>query len=303
MRRVVDSNLSLGCFLEMNSRNDYLKGTINNAINYDCDTFMFFTGSPTRFARKNTNEINIPYFRQMIKTHNFDLDKIVVHGPYIINLANALNEQTRISSLETVRQEIKRLDDIGVKLLVLHPGGTGGGNRLNSLNALVKSLNEIILENQNVIICLETMSGKGNEVCINFDEIAYVIDQIIFKDKIGVCFDTCHLNDAGYDIKNDFDSVLTEFDSKIGLDKLKCIHLNDSKNSKGSHKDRHQNIGYGTIGFESLSKIVHNERLYGIPKILETPYIDNKIISIYKQEIEMLRNKKFNDEFANFIKD
>ena len=152
----------------------------------------------------------------------------------------------------------------------------------------------------NVTILLETMAGKGTEVGSNLDEIKKIIEGIEDKDHIGVCLDTCHLNDAGYDL-NKFDEYLNEFDKTIGISKIGCIHINDSKNEKSSHKDRHENIGYGTIPFETLISIIYNERLKNIPRILETPYVD-KLYPPYKQEIEMIRNKKFDDNLLDKIR-
>ena len=191
--------------------------------------------------------------------------------------------------------------------MVLHPGSAVNSSRDEALTSISDGLNLILDNNYDVKILLETMAGKGNEVGKTFDELKTIIDNIKYKDKIGVCLDTCHLNDAGYDIES-FDKILEEFDNKIGIKYIGCIHINDSKNTLGSHKDRHENIGLGTIGFDNLISVIYNKKLESVPKILETPYVtkdDNskeKEYPPYKYEIEMIRNKKFDNDLIKKIR-
>ena len=266
-----------------------LVGSLDEALTYNATTFMFYTGAP-----QNTNrcEIDLDITKKALekmKEVGIDKDKIIVHAPYIINLANTLKYDFAVHFL---KEELKRCNLLGMKYLVLHPGSHVGLGVDVAIDNIVRGLNEVLGE-ESVTILIETMAGKGTEVGKTFDEIARIIAGIddSKKNYIGVCMDTCHLNDAGYDL-TDFDKILSEFDGKIGLKYLKCIHINDSKNPLNSHKDRHENIGYGTIGFETLIKIIYHEKLVDIPKILETPYIEKK--SPYKEEIEMIREKKFN---------
>lgn len=276
---------------------DYYLGSVNEAISYNANTFMIYTGAPQNTIRKSTDIFKINDAILKIKEHNMDLNKIVVHAPYIINLCSDKNE-TRLLGINFLIEEIKRCEKLGLNLIVLHPGCALSNLRKYALELVYEGLN-YVFDNYptNVIICIETMAGKGTEVGKTFEEIKIIIDNIKSKKNIGVCFDTCHLNDAGYDLSN-FDLILDEFDQKIGLNYLKVIHINDSKNPINSHKDRHENIGHGYIGFDTLNKVVHNVRIANIPKILETPYImidEKKSIPPYKEEIEMFVNQKWFD--------
>ena len=208
-----------------------------------------------------------------------------INAPYIINMANSNNEDFNVSFL---RQEIERVEALGITKLVLHPGSHVGNGVEVGINNIIKCLNRSLNNDTKVDILLETMAGKGTELGRNFEELKQIIDGVSCKEKIKVCMDTCHLNDAGYDVTN-FDKILDNFDKIIGLEKLACIHINDSKNEIETHKDRHANIGMGTIGLDNMIKIIYNERIKDIPKILETPYIDDK--APYKKEIEMIRKK------------
>jgi deoxyribonuclease-4 len=235
-----------------------------------------------------------------MKENGIDFNNVIVHAPYIVNLANEKNFDFSISFL---REELKRVEELGFDKVVLHPGSHVGIGSDKAIENIVYCLNKVLVDT-NVKVLLETMAGKGTEVGINFSEINKIIDGIDSKANIGVCLDTCHIHDAGYDV-SDFDSVLSEFDNIIGLDKLLCIHINDSKNVIGAHKDRHENIGYGYIGFDNMINIIYNERVKDVPKILETPYVkdDSGSYPPYKFEIEMIKNKKFNDNLYNDVID
>lgn len=282
------------------NKNTQLLGSVKEALKYKANTFMFYTGAPQNTARSPiVDELTLEAL-QLLKENNIDYSKVIVHAPYIINLCN---EEKFSFSVDFLTEELERVNQLGIKYLVLHPGSHVGLGVEKGIDNIVKGINmafQNLGKTNNVTILLETMAGKGTEVGSNLDEIKKIIEGIEDKDHIGVCLDTCHLNDAGYDL-NKFDEYLNEFDKTIGISKIGCIHINDSKNEKSSHKDRHENIGYGTIPFETLISIIYNERLKDIPRILETPYVD-KLYPPYKQEIEMIRNKKFDDNLLDKIR-
>ena len=270
-------------------KDDQLLGSLIESLEYGANTFMFYTGAPQNTSRYPIND-NLTYKAlELMKEKNIDIKNIVVHAPYIINLANSNNFDFNVRFL---KEEISRVESLFVDKLVLHPGSHVGLGVDIGLKNIIDSLNTVLNKNTKVTICLETMAGKGTELGRSFEEIKTIIDGVELKDKIGVCLDTCHLNDAGYDLNN-FDFILEEFDKIIGLKYLKVVHINDSKNEISTHKDRHDNIGYGTIGFENLLKVIYHDKLKEVPKILETPYVGKN--APYKQEIEMIRNKKFNN--------
>lgn len=272
-----------------------LVGSLEEALSYGSTTFMFYTGAPQNTARSSI-DINLTNEAlEKMEQAGIDKNKVIVHAPYIINLANTEKYDFAVSFL---KQEVDRVEALGMKYMVLHPGSHVGLGVDVAIENITRGLNEVLGKND-VTILLETMAGKGTEVGRNFSEIKRIIDGINDKKHIGVCMDTCHLNDAGYDM-SDFDNVLDEFDKTIGLDYLKCIHINDSKNPFNSHKDRHDNIGYGSIGFDNLINIIYNEKIKDIPKILETPYIDG--YAPYKYEIEMIKNKTFYDDLETLVK-
>lgn len=276
------------------TKDTQLVGSVLETLSYDANTFMFYTGAPQNTVRVPINNDKTKEAVDIMKDNDIDIKNVVVHAPYIINLANEKNFDFNVKFL---KEEISRVESLGVDKIVLHPGSHVGVGVEEGLKNIVDSLNMALNKDNKVIICLETMAGKGTELGRNFDEIKQIIDGVELKDKIGVCMDTCHLNDAGYDLKN-FDDILNEFDKKVGLKYLKVIHINDSKNELGAHKDRHENIGIGTIGFDTLINIIYNDKLKEVPKILETPYVEKN--APYKQEIEMIRNKTFNQ---NLIQD
>ena len=281
-----------------------LLGSVKEALSYNANTFMFYTGAPQNTNRGQIEDALTIEAYKLMKENNIDLEKVIVHAPYIVNLANFNNFDFSVSFLIN---EVERCHTLGVKYLVLHPGSAVNTTREDAINNISKGLNLILDNNYDVTILLETMAGKGNEVGKTFEELKQIIDKVKYQDKIGVCLDTCHLNDAGYNLV-DFNKLLDTFDNLVGVNKIKCIHINDSKNNINSHKDRHENIGFGTIGFDNLINIIYNKRLEEVPKILETPYVtkeDNskeKIYPPYKYEIEMIRNKEFDKELINKIR-
>ncbi len=276
-----------------------LVGSVKEALSYNANTFMFYTGAPQNTKRLPIDLEKVKEADKLMKDNGIDKKNVIVHAPYIINLATD-DLVKREFSCNFLKEEIKRVETLGFNYLVLHPGSHVGAGIDTGIQNIADSLNKIIDKDTKVVILLETMAGKGTEVGRSFEEIESIISKVNQKESIGVCLDTCHINDAGYDL-NDFDKVLDLFDKVIGLDKLKCIHVNDSKNMIGSHKDRHENIGYGHIGFDNLINIIYNKRVDNIPKILETPYID-KTYPPYKYEIEMIKSKKFNENLIDECK-
>ena len=289
--------LIIGSHVSFNKEKQ-LMGSLDEALSYESNTFMFYTGAPQNTRRYEINDNLTNQALEKMKNNNIDINNIIVHAPYIINLANDKENDKYDFSINFLKQEIERCEELKMSYLVLHPGSHVGLGIEKGINNIIYALNEVLKDDKNVTILLETMAGKGTEVGSNFQELKAIIDGIDKKELIGVCMDTCHLNDSGYDITN-FDSILDEFDRIVGLSYLKCIHINDSKNIKGAKKDRHENIGYGSLGFDNLIKIIYNPKLENIPKILETPYINDK--PPYKEEITMIREKKFNDNLKNLF--
>lgn len=282
--------LTIGSHVGFN-KSEQLLGSLNEALSYGANTFMFYTGAPQNTTRSAINLELRDKALEIMKENNIDYSKVIVHAPYIINLANGDPEKHNFS-IQFLKEEVKRCETLGVKYMVLHPGSHVGVGIDRGIELIIDGLNKI-LEDSKVMILLETMAGKGSEVGSKLEEIKRIIDGINNKDLVGVCIDTCHLNDGGYDL-SDFDKFLDMFDKIIGIDKIYCVHVNDSKNEKGSHKDRHENIGFGTIGFDTLINVIYNEKLKDVPKILETPYI-NKEYAPYKYEIDMIKNKSFDE--------
>ena len=275
-------------------------GSLKEALSYGANTFMFYTGAPQNTARYPIQDGLTLEALTLMKEHNIDYSKVIVHAPYIINLCN---EEKFEFSVNFLTEEVNRCNQLGVRYLVLHPGSHVGLGIEKGIENIVKGLNMVFTnvgKENNIIILLETMAGKGSEVGSKLEEIKAIIDGVEDKEHIGVCLDTCHLSDGGYDIEN-FDEFLNNFDSLIGIDKIGCVHVNDSKNEKGAHKDRHENFGFGNVGYDTLINIIYNERLENVPKILETPYVD-KDYPPYKYEIEMIRNKKFDENLIEKIK-
>ena len=278
---------------------DMLLGSVKEALSYGANTFMFYTGAPQNTLRRPIYEFKVEEAKKLMIENGIDINNLIVHAPYIVNLANPDLEKGNFA-VRFLTQEILRVQDIGCRYLVLHPGSHVGEGAEVGLSLIVERLNAI-LDNldTNVTILIESMAGKGSEVGINLDELSYLINNINKKENIGVCLDTCHLHDSGIDISN-FDEYLKSFDELIGIKYIKCVHVNDSKNERGARKDRHENFGYGHIGFDSLLKVIYHPLLEGIPKILETPYIEKN--PPYKFEIEMIKNKEFDDKLFEKVK-
>lgn len=283
-----------------------LLGSVEEAISYGANTFMIYTGAPQNTVRVEINSDLTNRAIQLMKKNNINIDNVVVHAPYIINLASP-DETKRQFALQFLNQEINRTEQLGIKKIVLHPGSHTGVGIDQGIQYIISGLNQALTENTKTIICLETMAGKGTELGSTFNQLKQIINGIKYQEKIMVCLDTCHINDAGYNI-SDYVQVLEDFDSVIGLNKLGCVHINDSKNDKLSHKDRHQNIGFGTINFDTLIQIIYSEKLKTIPKILETPYVSkqpngkDRTYPPYKFEIKMIKNKKFDSKMLDNIR-
>src|SRR5690606_11938877 len=272
------------------------------AVSYGANTFMIYTGAPQNTRRKKIEDLNIEAGLAHMKENG--IDDIVVHAPYIINIGNTSNPATFELGVNFLRSEMERTEALGAKQIVLHPGAHVGAGAEAGIKKIIEGLNEVLTKDHKVQIALETMAGKGSECGRSFEEIAQIIDGVTHNEKLSVCFDTCHTHDAGYDIVDDFDGVLEQFDKIIGIDRIKVLHINDSKNEKGAGKDRHENIGFGKIGFKALNYIVHHPSLEDIPKILETPYVgeDKKNKKApYKFEIDMIRSQSFDEDLLEKI--
>lgn len=284
--------------------NDQLIGSVNETLSYGANTFMFYTGAPQNTKRKEINHTLTVEAQELMKKNNINIDNVIVHAPYIVNLAN---EKNFTFSVDFLKQELERCHQLGITKMVLHPGSAVGISREEAITNITKGLNLILDNDLDIKILLETMAGKGNEIGRTFEELKQIIAGVKFKNKIAICLDTCHLNDSGYNLK-EFDKILDEFDKIIGLNYLLCIHINDSKNEISSRKDRHENLGFGTIGFDSLINIIYNPRLDSIPKILETPYLTKndeskeRLYPPYKYEIEMIKSKTFDPDMIENIR-
>lgn len=296
--------IKLGCHVG-NNGNEMLLGSVKEALSYNANAFMVYLGAPQNSFRKPISQLNIDPYKEVLLQNNIDNENVVVHCAYILNLAQP-DEEKRQYAIDFVIRELRGTNAIGAKYLVVHPGAHMNKGVEEGCKRIADSLIKILEETKDIdtVICLETMAGKGTECCSKFEEIKFIMD-IVKSDRIKVCLDTCHIWDSGYDIVNEYENVIMNFDNIIGLDNLKVLHINDSKNINGSHKDRHENIGFGNIGFETLSKFIYDPRFENKIKILETPYVkvnDKVEKPPYKFEIEMLLNNKFNDNLIEEIK-
>lgn len=295
--------MKIGSHVGMSGK-EMLLGSAKEAVSYGADTFMFYTGAPQNTRRKDISELNIDAAWTYMEEH--DIHEIIVHAPYIINLGNSVKPETYELAVNFLRTEIERSVACKSRILILHPGAHVGEGADIGINQIIKGLNEVLTKDTDLCIALETMAGKGSETGRSFEELARIYDGVVYNDRLRVCFDTCHTHDSGYDIIHDFDGVIEKFDKAVGKDQIAVFHINDSKNVQGAKKDRHENIGFGEIGFDALSYIVHHPDFEEIPKILETPYIPSptkakKSYAPYKYEIEMLRNHKFDPELKEKI--
>ncbi len=289
-------NLIIGSHVSFNNK-EQLLGSVKEALSYNANTFMIYTGSTQSTSRSELrDECTYEAYKLMLE-NNIDSNNVIVHAPYIINLANRKDEDKYIFYCDFLANELDRCKKLGLNKIVLHPGSATTCTKEEAIKNIIDGINYVYNKTTDTMILLEFMAGKGTEVGTSIDELKCIIDGINDKDRIGVCLDTCHMNDSGVDISK-FNDFLSEFDSKIGISKIKCVHVNDSLNDLGSHKDRHANIGYGTIGFDNIINVVYCDKLNNIPFILETPYVNrntNDSYAPYKYEIENIRNKKFID--------
>lgn len=295
--------IKLGSHVGMSGR-DMLLGSAKEAVSYGADTFMFYTGAPQNTRRKDISELKIDEAWDYMKEHG--IQDIIVHAPYIINLGNSVKPETFELAVNFLAKEIDRSTACRSHILILHPGSHVGAGTDTGIRQVVKGLNEVLTRDTDLFVALEAMAGKGSELGQSFEELARIYDGVSCSDKLRVCFDTCHTHDSGYDIVHDFDGVIQQFDRLLGKDQIAVFHINDSKNERGASKDRHANLGFGNIGFDALSYIVHHPDFEHVPKILETPYIPSptepkKSYSPYKHEIEMLRNGRFDPDIQEKI--
>ena len=291
----------LGSHVSMSGKK-MLQGSVETAASYGANTFMIYTGAPQNTRRKDINELNIEAGQEEMKA--LGLENFVVHAPYIINIANTVKDYVFELGVDFLQEEIVRTEALGANQIVLHPGSHVGAGSDAGIKQIIKGLNEVLTNDHKVDIALETMAGKGSEIGRTFEELHAIIEGVTHNERLSVTFDTCHVHDAGYDIKNDFNGVLNEFDKIIGIERIKVLHINDSKNERGAHKDRHENFGFGHIGFDALSYIVNHSEFKDIPKILETPFVgpDKKNRNApYKYEIDMIKSGTFDPNLLHKI--
>jgi deoxyribonuclease-4 len=292
--------LKIGSHVSMSGSDMYL-GSVKEALSYQATAFMVYTGAPQNTIRKHLSELKIDEAVAAMKESNLSFDNVIVHAPYIINLANP-DPEKRNFAISFLTEEVKRTDKMHVTQIVLHPGSAVGKDREEAIRWIAEGVNKVIdnTKGSKVRIALETMAGKGNEVGKTFEELRQIIDLIHDKTRVSVCFDTCHTHDAGYNVKEDFDGVIKHFDEVVGKSFISVFHINDSKNPQGAAKDRHENFGFGHLGFDALMNVVYHKDFIDIPKILETPYVDDK--PPYFEEIEMIRAQKFDPNLVEKLK-
>ncbi len=291
--------LKIGSHVSLKGK-EMLLGSVKETLSYNANSFMIYTGAPQNTRRKPIEELKIPEAVALMKENGLSLDNVVVHAPYVMNLANP-DPEKRDFAVKFFTSEIERTAKIGAKQIVLHPGAHVKQGADIGITNIIEGLDRVIenTKDLDVLIALETMAGKGTECGRNFEELAQIINGVKDNSRLSVCFDTCHTHDAGYDTKAAFDKVIKEFDQVIGKERISVFHINDSKNEKGAGKDRHENIGFGYIGFDALNYIVNHPDFMDIPKILETPYVTKtseskeKVFPPYKEEIAMFRAQKF----------
>lgn len=300
-----DKTTKIGCHVGMNGTELFL-GSAKEAVSYGADLFMVYTGAPQNTKRKRVEELKLEAGFDYMKKHH--LDNPIIHAPYIINLANSVKPETFSLAVEFLAAELERVRAMHSTILVLHPGSHVNAGTEIGIQKIIEGLNQVLTKDTKVYLALETMAGKGSEIGKSFEELARIYDGVVFNEKLRVCFDTCHVHDAGYDIVNSFDEVIDQFDHLIGKDQIAVFHINDSKNPCGSKKDRHENIGFGAIGYQALHTIVYHKDFLEIPKILETPYVSEqegqkeKILPPYRYEINMLRSGIFDEKLLEHIR-
>lgn len=280
----------IGSHVSMSGK-EMMAGSVREALSYGANTFMLYTGAPQNTRRKSVDELCIPQAHELMKQNG--ITRFLVHAPYIINLGNSVKPETYSLAVDFLAQELIRTQAMGCSTLILHPGSHVGAGTQAGLKCIIEGLNEVLSQPSDVCIALETMAGKGSEIGRSFEEIAAIYDGVRFPERLRVCFDTCHVHDAGYDIVNDPDGVLGQFDRIIGKEQIAVFHINDSKNERGAAKDRHSDIGEGFIGFSPLYRIVHHPDFLNVPKILETPWYPDpehpgKVLPPYRREIQWL---------------
>mgnify|MGYP001294279160 CR=1 FL=1 len=296
-------DIIIGSHVSFN-REKQLLGCVQETLSYGANAFMIYTGAPQNTLRSNIDDSLTESAYKLMKENSISLNNVVVHAPYIINLANMKNFDFNVSFLS---EELNRCQKLGIKKIIIHPGNHLGLGEEEGIKNVALTLNKVLeTDKTDVYLCLETMSGKGSEVGKTFSELKSIINQVNKSERLLICLDSCHLNDAGYDM-NDFDLILNDIDKIIGISKIGCFHINDSKNERGESKDRHANFGLGTIGFDNLIKMIYHPKLREVPKILETPYVvdledNNHSFPPYKYEIEMIKNKKFNQNLLEDIR-
>ena len=271
--------LYIGCHLS-SSKGFAAMG--RQALELGANTFQFFTRNPRGSRAKDLDEADAAALRELLAERGFG--PIVAHAPYTLNLCGA-EEKNRLFARETMADDLRRLEHLPGQLYNFHPGSHVGQGIEAGIDLIAQGLNAILRPEQSATVLLETMAGKGSEVGGRFEELRAILDRVTLSDRMGVCLDTCHVSDAGYDLVGDLDGVLTEFDRVIGLEKLRAVHLNDSKNPPGSRKDRHACLGEGTIGLEALTRIVRHPALKHLPFCLETP----NDLPGYAREIALMR--------------
>ncbi|MBO5088639.1 MAG: deoxyribonuclease IV [Lachnospiraceae bacterium] len=295
--------MKLGCHVGMSGK-EMMLGSVQDAIRVGANTFMLYTGAPQNTKRKELSELRIDEARALMRENN--IEEFVVHAPYIINLANCVKPETYNIAVEFLGLELARTEAMGSATLVLHPGSHVGEGVTAGVDQIAKGINSVLTKDTKVHIALETMAGKGSEIGRSFEELAMIYDKVVYNDKLRVCFDTCHVSDAGYDIIHDFDGVMNHFDKLIGKEQIAVFHMNDSKNVPGAGKDRHENFGFGHIGFDALMYIMNHPDFMHVPKILESPFVkdpDNakKSYEPYQYEIAMIREGVFNPNMLEDI--
>lgn len=295
--------MKIGSHVGMHGK-EMMLGSAKEAAAYGANTFMLYTGAPQNTRRKELSELNIDAAWNYMKEHG--IADIVIHAPYIINLGNTIKPETYEIAEQFLASELERTEAMRSRVMVLHPGAHVGAGVDAGIAQIVRGINHVLTKDTNVCIALETMAGKGSEIGRSFEELARIYDGVKYNDKLRICFDTCHVNDSGYDLVNDLSGVFTAFDKIIGINQIAVFHLNDSKNPKGAMKDRHENIGFGTIGFDVIHEIANMAEFEQIPKILETPYVkspENPKISFspYRYEIEMIRDGRFDEKIMDKI--